>query len=105
MQDFDFNEWAELHKKDPAEFERRRQATLEKMISESPLRAETKQKLRTTVLAAPSSTDPMENMLNAQKLMWASFGELQAQVKQLHIAQEQTGEISVRKTAVATFTK
>ncbi len=102
---FDFDEWATLHQQNPAEFEKRRRAVMEDIIASAPMSDEAKQRIRTAVLAAPASSDPMENMMSAQRLMWQSFSELQGQMKELHVAQGQDGQISIRRTAVAQFTK
>lgn len=105
MQAFDFEEWAELYRKSPAEFEARRQAVLEQMIAGSPLAEERKAKLRATLFdASAAGKDPMESVLRAQRLMWEAFTELQDQLKSLHVSANQDGTVSVRKTAVSQFT-
>lgn len=105
MQAFDFEEWAELYRRSPAEFEARRQAVLEEQIAHSPLTEERKAKLRAALFEAHTAgQDPMESVLRAQRLMWEAFTELQSQLKSLHVSANQDGTVSVRKTAVAQFT-
>jgi len=105
MQAFDFDEWAKLYEKSPAEFEARRKATLEEMISASPLGDAAKSGLREALFApVPAGQDPMESVVRAQKLMWDAFSDLQAQLKTLHVSANQDGTVSLRKSAVAQFT-
>lgn len=105
MQSFDFDEWATLYQKNPAEFAARRQAVLEGMIAQSRLSEAQKNKLRDTLFAtATPGEEPMDAILRAQRQMWETFSELQTQLRSLHVSANQDGSVSVRKSAVAQFT-
>jgi hypothetical protein len=81
---FDFNEWAQLAKNDPAEFERRRKAIIADTIAQA--RPENQLKLHQLQwkLDVIHTTDtPIGALLKMQKMMWDSFFNMNDQMNAL----------------------
>jgi hypothetical protein len=78
--DFNFDEWAELAKSDPAEFEERRQQTLRVAIEQAPARH--RRRLEGTLFRIEANRakakSPLHHAILASQLMWASFEEMRA---------------------------
>jgi hypothetical protein len=103
---FDFDEWMHLHHSDPAAFEQRRREVLTEMIATSPLSTAKRAEL-CAVLFAPGRElqDPASALADAQRLMWKAFEELRTVASSVHIGSTPSGCVTLRKTALAEFTK
>lgn len=86
MTNFDFNEWSNLYKVDPAAFEQRRDVTLEEALKRTSC-PETRLSLEQTLfrirMVRQRSKSPLQSAMEASKLMWESFAKLKAHVEQL----------------------
>ena len=76
--DFDIDEWQRLAREDPAEFERRRQATIEALIVQAP--PEHRERLRRLQsridLERRRAKTPLGATVRLQSMMWERFGQL-----------------------------
>ena len=83
--DFNFDEWAELARSDPAEFEERRQHTLRVAVEQAPARH--RRKLEGTLFRIEANRakakNPLHHAILAAQLMWASFEEMRASLNQV----------------------
>ena len=86
MTNFDYNEWSNLYKVDPAAFEQRRDVTLEEALKRTSC-PETRLSLEQTLfrirMVRQRSKSPLQSAMEASKLMWESFAKLKAHVEQL----------------------
>ena len=75
---FDIEEWQRLAREDPAEFERRRHATIEALIEQAP--AEHRERLRRLQsridLERRRAKTPLGATVRLQAMMWDHFGRL-----------------------------
>lgn len=78
MQEFDFENWSELHSSDPVEFERRREAALQEFIEQAnpDSRLMLEQTLFTLQMHKQKAKSPLQSAIFASNLMWESFGKL-----------------------------
>src|SRR5262245_53583880 len=80
--EFDFDAWAKLAKGDPAEFERKREATLRATIEAAPL--EYRQRLEGLQfrlnLERQRAATPLGSCLRMNSLMWAGFYRLRREL-------------------------
>ncbi len=78
MQDFDFENWSDLHSSDPAEFERRREQALQEFIEQAnpDSRLMLEQTLFTLQMHKQKAKSPLQSAIFASNLMWESFGKL-----------------------------
>lgn len=84
MEDFNFDEWAELYKTNPVEFEQRRKNLLEKTILGAPTRCRTKLRLlQMECDAYHKSLDPIAATVAITKLMLGRANELRYQLESL----------------------
>lgn len=87
MTSFNFDEWAELYKNDPAEFERRRIELLEKTIQQAPMAV--RSKLRVTQMecdAIHNTMTPLDATKEISRLMINKMFDLQDAFLDLGIA-------------------
>jgi hypothetical protein len=71
---FNFDEWAELYKRDPVEFESRRKQVLADMIAQAPADKQLKlHQLQWKLDAIHQTQTPIQALLNMQRMMWDSF--------------------------------
>lgn len=87
MQDFYFDDWADLYRKDPAEFEKKRQQVLDAVIARAPL--EIRDKLRITQMecdAIRSIYPPLEAAAAISRLMLERLLDLQNSLIDLKIS-------------------
>ncbi len=77
--DFDFSEWSELARNDPAAFEARRRATIEEMLERMPeARRDRLRRLQWKVDQVRRLADnPMSACLRISRMMWDSLLEQQ----------------------------
>jgi len=84
MTDFNFDEWAELYKNDPIEFERRRKEVIEAEILKSSI--ENRAMLRTLQTqcdAIRSVLNPIDATIEISKMAVKRLGELKTPLTQL----------------------
>lgn len=84
MGNFDFDEWANLYKTDPVEFEHRRKNLLESLILTAPVSC--RNKLRLLQMECDSYHDtlsPIDATVAITKLMLGRANELQYQLQSL----------------------
>lgn len=71
---FNFDEWAALAKKDPAEFERRRKEATSAVIASAPAELQLKlHQLQWKLDVIHQTNTPIGAMLKMQSMMWESF--------------------------------
>jgi Protein of unknown function (DUF3135) len=99
--DFNFDEWAELAKSDPAEFEERRQQTLRVAVEQAPARH--RRKLEGTLFRIEANRakakNPLHHAILASQLMWASFEEMRASLNQVSGGRPRDPEQAARHSA------
>ena len=82
---FDIEEWQRLAREDPAEFERRRQATIEALIQQAP--PEYRERLRRLQsridLERRRAKTPLGATVRLQAMMWDHFGRLREALETL----------------------
>jgi hypothetical protein len=82
---FDIEEWQRLAREDPAEFERRRQATIEALIEQAP--PEHRERLRRLQsridLERRRAKTPLGATLRLNTMMWDYFGRLREALETL----------------------
>ena len=85
MTHFDFKEWADLYKVDPAAFEQRREAVLEGYVAsvDPEHRHSLEQTLFRIRMIRQRAKSPLQSAMESSKLMWESFGKLREQVQKL----------------------
>ena len=102
--DFNFDEWAELAKSDPAEFEERRQQTLRVAVEQAPARH--RRKLEGTLFRIEANRakakNPLHHAILAAQLMWASFEEMRASLNQVSGVGPGKREPAARRSATIT---
>ncbi len=83
--DFDHSEWQELARTDPEEFERRRIALIDEVISSAP--PDVQRRLRglqfRVDMERSRAGNPLSATVRISRLMWESFSELREQLNQL----------------------
>jgi hypothetical protein len=83
--DFDVDEWQRLAREDPAEFERRRQATVEALITHAP--PEHRKRLRALQsridLERRRAKTPLGAAVRLNSMMWERFGQLRGALQAL----------------------
>jgi len=91
MQDFDFENWSELHNSDPAEFERKREAALQEFIEKAnpDSRLMLEQTLFTLQMHKQKAKSPLQSAIFASNLMWESFGKLRTSMEEARSAFEE----------------
>lgn len=81
---FNFDEWAELAKNDPDEFERRRKAVIAEAIAAAPAAQQLKlHQLQWKIDAIRSTNTPLGALLKMQEMMWDSFLNMNDQMQAL----------------------
>lgn len=81
---FNFDEWAQLYKDDPAEFERRRKAIITETIAAAPPAQQLKlHQLQWKLDAIHTTNTPIGAMLKMQQMMWESFLNMNDQLNAL----------------------
>jgi Protein of unknown function (DUF3135) len=81
---FNFDEWAQLYKSDPAEFERRRKEVISEAIAAAPAAQQLKlHQLQWKLDAIHTTNTPIGAMLKMQSLMWESFLNMADQMNAL----------------------
>ncbi|MFN4328126.1 MAG: DUF3135 domain-containing protein [Limnobacter sp.] len=85
MADFDFNEWANLHAVDPEAFDARKDAVLAQLVERTAPenRLGMEQALFRIRMNQERAKSPLQSAMQANKLMWESFGVLRQQLEQL----------------------
>ena len=82
---FDIEEWQRLAREDPAEFERRRQATIDALIEQAP--PEQRERLRRLQsridLERRRAKTPLGATVRLQSMMWDHFGRLREALEAL----------------------
>lgn len=95
---FNFDEWAELARSDPAEFEEKRQQTLRVAIEQAPARH--RRKLEGTLFLIEANRakakNPLHRAILAAQLMWASFEEMRASLNEVSASRQRKREQSGR---------
>ncbi|HEY1058703.1 MAG TPA: DUF3135 domain-containing protein [Limnobacter sp.] len=84
MADFDFKEWADLYQVDPDAFNARKEAVLAHFVEQAPEenRPALEQTLFRIRMTARRSKSPLQSAMEANKLMWESFGKLREKLEE-----------------------
>ncbi|MCQ8895963.1 DUF3135 domain-containing protein [Limnobacter humi] len=84
MADFDFKEWADLYQVDPDAFNARKEAVLARFVEQAPEdnRPALEQTLFRIRMSALRAKSPLQSALEANKLMWESFGKLREKLEE-----------------------
>jgi hypothetical protein len=82
---FDIEEWQRLAREDPAEFERRRQATIEALIEQAPLEHRDRlRRLQSRIdLERRRAKTPLGATLRLNSMMWDHFARLRDALEKL----------------------
>lgn len=95
--EFDPAEWRALAQSDPQEFERRRLALIEDLISTAP--PDIQRRLRGTQfrvdLERGRASNPLSATVRISRLMWESFGELRTQLNELAAGASRTSSTAM----------
>lgn len=84
MSDFNFDEWMNLHKTDPEEFERRRAETVRAVIDSAPAELQLKLlQLQWKLDGIHRTHTPIGGLLKMQGMMWDSFLEMNSKLQDL----------------------
>ncbi len=87
MAHFDFDEWMQLYKINPTEFERKRKELLSAEISAAPVEHQQKlQEIQAECDALSSSLPPLEATIELTKLMTSKVLDLQSTLTELDVA-------------------
>lgn len=79
---FNFDEWAQLAKSDPAEFERHRKAVIADAIAAAPAAQQLKlHQLQWKLDAIRATNTPLGALLKMQEMMWDSFLNMNDQLQ------------------------
>jgi hypothetical protein len=106
MSDFNFDQWAQLYRDNPAAFEVEREKLLTGLIAESKLSEQQRAELKAKLFdPARAQQDPMTAIQTSQKLMWDSVDSLQAQMQSLHTAVVSQTHVRSNLPAVELFTR
>ena len=78
MQNFEFEQWTQLHSDDPEAFDRRREEALRAFIEQAnpDSRQMLEQTLFTLQMHRQKSKSPLQSAIFASNLMWESFGKM-----------------------------
>jgi hypothetical protein len=91
--EFNFDEWAELAKTDPAEFEQRRKKALRVAVEQAPARQ--RRKLEGTLFRIEANRarakNPLHHAILASQMMWAAFEQMRESLNQLSRGSDRRG--------------
>jgi hypothetical protein len=78
MQDFDFEQWSQLHAEDPAAFDQQREAALQAFIDQAnpDSRLMLEQTLFSLQMHRKKSKSDLQSAIYASNLMWEAFGKM-----------------------------
>lgn len=78
MQEFDFEQWSDLHKSDPEAFDRQRDAMLQSFIEQAnpDSRRTLEQTLFTLQMHRQKAKSDLQSAVYASNLMWEAFGKM-----------------------------